>query len=635
MNNGFKLVLLWVGLLLFSTLGAHAWIFVVTETNDTTCLTSLRGAIIAANFLGGKNTIILGQTIGRQRNQPREWVYHLTIPGANETNSRTGDLNINRGDLTITGVSSNVVIDATGLGDRVFQVSSRAQLTLSRLIIEGGAAPQAQEGSFYSRTFGSGSGGAICNGGILTLDACVITNNSSGGGNSDPGNGGGSGAADGGGIYSSGTMSASNCVIAGNFAGTGFDGTPGGNGGGLGNDGKCTLSHCMINGNQSGAGGGPMGNAGGFAGWGGGGGGVYNSGTMVLDQCVVSENLSGQGANGGQAGISSVDSGAAPGGDGGGGAGIYNSGQMQLNFSTVNGNRSGNGGNGGNAGYGGNGGAGGSGAGIFNAGSLSASTTTISGNSAGNAGNGGNGLWAGGIGGAGGHGGGIYSGAPPLLIAWIDNYTGAFFYLTSCTIALNQSGIGGNSGDSSLSSAAAAGGSGGSGGGVFNGLNSTNAIVRNSLIALNTSNVGGIGGTNFQFLITAGQQPTQQIGNPGADGIGFDVAGDFTSQGFNLISAADGSTGFTGGLNADQAGTVASPINPELGPLQMNGGPTPTHALLSGSPAVDQGNCFGIHTDQRGYYRPHIIEVSPEPPMPEPPGGDGSDIGAFELDATK
>ena len=104
------------------------------------------------------------------------------------------------------------------------------------------------------------------------------------------------------------------------------------------------------------------------------------------------------------------------------------------------------------------------------------------------------------------------------------------------------------------------------------------------------------------------------------------MAGAFTSDGFNFISTGDGSTGFVNGVNADQVGTDASPLDPLLGPLQMNGGFTPTHALLWGSPAIDQGNCFGIHRDQRGNNRPHNFSG-----IPQPPGGDGSDIGAFEL----
>ena len=69
-----------------------------------------------------------------------------------------------------------------------------------------------------------------------------------------------------------------------------------------------------------------------------------------------------------------------------------------------------------------------------------------------------------------------------------------------------------------------------------------------------------------------------------------------------------------------------------LGPLQDNGGPTPTHALLLGSPAVDAGtnalavdpfNGSALLTDQRGSGFPRIVDGN----------GDGSaivDLGAFE-----
>jgi hypothetical protein len=42
-------------------------------------------------------------------------------------------------------------------------------------------------------------------------------------------------------------------------------------------------------------------------------------------------------------------------------------------------------------------------------------------------------------------------------------------------------------------------------------------------------------------------------------------------------------------------------VDPLLGPLQNNGGPTRTHALLPGSPAINAGsNPLGLATDQRG-----------------------------------
>ena len=56
--------------------------------------------------------------------------------------------------------------------------------------------------------------------------------------------------------------------------------------------------------------------------------------------------------------------------------------------------------------------------------------------------------------------------------------------------------------------------------------------------------------------------------------------------------------------------------NPLLGALAANGGPTETHGLLAGSPAIDAANPTGAPaTDQRGVARPV---------------GTGFDIGAFE-----
>jgi hypothetical protein len=60
--------------------------------------------------------------------------------------------------------------------------------------------------------------------------------------------------------------------------------------------------------------------------------------------------------------------------------------------------------------------------------------------------------------------------------------------------------------------------------------------------------------------------------------------------------------------------------DPLLGALADNGGPTLTHALLPGSPAIDAGVAVpGVTTDQRGVSRPQGI---------------APDIGAFEVAAT-
>src|SRR5262249_34515774 len=61
----------------------------------------------------------------------------------------------------------------------------------------------------------------------------------------------------------------------------------------------------------------------------------------------------------------------------------------------------------------------------------------------------------------------------------------------------------------------------------------------------------------------------------------------------------------------DPTGNVAG-LDPKLGPLASNGGPTMTHALLAGSPALDAGGGCSA-TDQRGTARP-----------PGPEGGIGA-----------
>jgi hypothetical protein len=98
-----------------------------------------------------------------------------------------------------------------------------------------------------------------------------------------------------------------------------------------------------------------------------------------------------------------------------------------------------------------------------------------------------------------------------------------------------------------------------------------------------------------------------------------DIFGTVVSGGYNLIGNTNGSiwVGSTGDrLNLD----------PLVGTLAQNGGRTPTHALLPGSPAIDQGHSSGQSTDQRGGAR-----VINKPTVPNGVGGDAADIGAFEV----
>jgi hypothetical protein len=106
------------------------------------------------------------------------------------------------------------------------------------------------------------------------------------------------------------------------------------------------------------------------------------------------------------------------------------------------------------------------------------------------------------------------------------------------------------------------------------------------------------------------------IGLPGADGSGPELCGAFTSLGYNLVRVADSAAALVNEADSDLVGSAAAAIDPVIGSLANNGGPTPTVALLPGSPAIDAGDDSQTGTDQRGFPRKSGAHV---------------DIGAFEL----
>ena len=125
---------------------------------------------------------------------------------------------------------------------------------------------------------------------------------------------------------------------------------------------------------------------------------------------------------------------------------------------------------------------------------------------------------------------------------------------------------------------------------------------------------GGVSNFDVQFFASTTLRNTIVAGNGSPSSP--DIAGAITSQGYNLIG--DGTTdGTITPTTGDQIGTSGSPIDPMLGPLADNGGPTQTSALLPGSPAIDAGYPIAPGTDQRSYDRTNA-----------------PDIGAFELGAT-
>ena len=150
-------------------------------------------------------------------------------------------------------------------------------------------------------------------------------------------------------------------------------------------------------------------------------------------------------------------------------------------------------------------------------------------------------------------------------------------------------GIGGGGGDLSIVNSTVSGNSAGtSGGGIF--TSNTSLRVADSTITGNSAPSGG------GIYNVGSVEVSNTILNAGASGENiFNDGGTITSLGYNLSS--DDGGGYLTGVG-DQINT-----DPLLGPLQDNGGPTLTHALLPGSPAIDAGNP-NFHpppfNDQRG-----------------------------------
>ncbi len=269
------------------------------------------------------------------------------------------------------------------------------------------------------------------------------------------------------------------------------------------------------------------------------------------------------------------------GGVGQNGPGIANNGTLTLNDCTVSGNTAVAGGGGGidNASFGtmtitdstisGNSALTGNGGGIANAGAMTISDSTISGNSC--------------I--LGGNGGGLTN---------------------SGTLTIVNSTISGNSATAS-----------GSGGGIYN---TSSLTMADDTVALNASEVSG-GGIDNEAISDGNLSLSNTIvadNTSTADPRTDDLIDD-GDVGNNQLDGQNDLIG-SGDLGALQNSLVG--VNPDLGPLQNNGGPTRTMALLPGSPAINAGDNAavpaGIQTDQRGPGYRRIVAGR-------------VDIGAFEF----
>ena len=190
---------------------------------------------------------------------------------------------------------------------------------------------------------------------------------------------------------------------------------------------------------------------------------------------------------------------------------------------------------------------------------------------------------------------------------------GGTAHITGSTVSNNQAltfgAAGGgieNQGTLTVTESTISGNSSSSGSGVSQ-EEEGSTTLSNVTIAGNSSNesaqLESFGGANILVVSTI-------IANPvsGANCVAASH-GTITSNGHNLDSANSCGFASTGDLiNAD----------PVLGPLQNNGGPTATMALLAGSKAIDTGaNPLALATDQRGTGFVRVV-------------GAAADIGAFE-----
>jgi hypothetical protein len=212
------------------------------------------------------------------------------------------------------------------------------------------------------------------------------------------------------------------------------------------------------------------------------------------------------------------------------------------------------------------------GGGIFNGGTLTVSNSTISGNSASN------------------NAGGIFNGGALT----VSNST------ISGNSASNNAGGIGNGGVLTVSNSTISGNSASANGGGISSF--TDLTVSNSTISGNSAAGEGDGILNnsratLKNTIVA-NSPSACFGST-----------HITDDGGNLDSGT--SCGF------NPANNSLSGVDPLLGPLADNGGPTQTHALQRPSAAIDAAvECPPPATDQRGVSRPQ---------------GAACDIGAFEF----
>jgi CSLREA domain-containing protein len=153
----------------------------------------------------------------------------------------------------------------------------------------------------------------------------------------------------------------------------------------------------------------------------------------------------------------------------------------------------------------------------------------------------------------------------------------------------------------------------GDGGGILITSTTSRTTLRNTTVARNSAAQGGGGIRTSGPLILTNSLVALNTAPQGPDVL--KSGGVTVTARFSLLGIRSGS-GVSDGVNGNQFGTRSNPLDPLLGPLADNGGPTQTHALLLGSPAIDAASTPDCPTtDQRGVPRPQ---------------GPACDIGSYE-----
>lgn len=132
-----------------------------------------------------------------------------------------------------------------------------------------------------------------------------------------------------------------------------------------------------------------------------------------------------------------------------------------------------------------------------------------------------------------------------------------------------------------------------------------------------TGGIRSLGVTNLRNTIVAGNEDGGDL--PNLDGafvsLGYNIIGELGSNPVNptIVPAA-----------GDQFDVSFAALN--IGAFQNNGGAVPSRALGAGSIAIDKGHSSGSSLDQRNFVRP-----CDDPGIANAAGGDGADVGAFEV----